>query len=106
MGVTKTILKNGDGINFPKPPDTVEMHYNGTLPVGTKLADGTVTTEEKKFDSSVDRGEPFCTKIGVGKVIRGEPIARRRLLHIQRNPHWYLLRSVSVATFLLWNASS
>jgi FK506-binding protein 1 len=48
MGVTKKILKNGDGTNFPKSTDTVEMHYNGTLPVGTKLADGTVTTEEKK----------------------------------------------------------
>jgi FK506-binding protein 1 len=58
MGVTKDVIKAGDGVNFPKPGDTVQMHYNGTL------------TDGKKFDSSVDRGVPFVTKIGVGQVIR------------------------------------
>jgi len=39
--------------------DTITVHYTGWLTNGTK------------FDSSVDRGEPFTTKIGVGRVIQG-----------------------------------
>lgn len=39
--------------------DTVVIHYTGTL------TDGTV------FDSSVERGDPFQTQIGVGQVIEG-----------------------------------
>ncbi|KAJ3033476.1 hypothetical protein HK097_004829 [Rhizophlyctis rosea] len=60
MGVTKTIIKPGDGQNFPKKGDTVTMHY-----------DGTFTNGGGKFDSSYDRGSPFVTKIGVGQVIKG-----------------------------------
>ncbi|KAJ3081253.1 FK506-binding protein 1 [Quaeritorhiza haematococci] len=59
MGVTKELIKAGDGRNFPKKGDTVTMHYTGTL------------TNGKKFDSSVDRGQPFVTQIGVGRVIQG-----------------------------------
>merc|ERR1719330_1375003 len=36
------------------------MHYTGKLKAGGK-----------KFDSSVDRGQPFQFTIGVGQVIRG-----------------------------------
>ncbi|GAA5919961.1 hypothetical protein JCM21900_002981 [Sporobolomyces salmonicolor] len=59
MGVTVETLKAGDGVNFPKPGDTVHIHYTGTLLDGSK------------FDSSVDRGTPFSTQIGVGRVIKG-----------------------------------
>ncbi|KAK6331045.1 Fork head 1 [Orbilia javanica] len=58
MGVEKTITKEGTGAQ-PKAGQTVVMHYTG------KLTDGT------KFDSSVDRGKPFETPIGVGRVIKG-----------------------------------
>ncbi|KAJ3402641.1 hypothetical protein HDU80_004906 [Chytriomyces hyalinus] len=58
-GVDVEVVKEGDGVTFPKKGDTVTIHYTG------KLKDGT------KFDSSVDRGSPFVTVIGVGKVIRG-----------------------------------
>jgi len=59
MGVEVQTISPGDGQNFPKKGDTVSMHYVGTLTDGTK------------FDSSRDRGSPFVTQIGVGRVIKG-----------------------------------
>jgi peptidylprolyl isomerase len=47
----------------PKTGETCVMHYTGWLYVnGQKGA---------KFDSSVDRGQPFEFPIGVGRVIKG-----------------------------------
>ena len=48
----------GDGIHFPQPGDQVTMHYTGTL-----------ASNHKKFDSSLDRGTPFETEIGVGTLL-------------------------------------
>jgi len=51
-------VKVGDGAS-PQTGQTVVVHYTGWL------ADGT------KFDSSVDRGQPFSFVIGTGQVIKG-----------------------------------
>mmetsp|Transcript_819 Transcript_819/g.1808 ORF Transcript_819/g.1808 Transcript_819/m.1808 type:complete len:128 (-) Transcript_819:2215-2598(-) len=60
MGVTKTILRDGDGSNFPKTGDKLTMHYVGTL-----------ASNGSKFDSSRDKGRPFQFTIGKGEVIKG-----------------------------------
>ena len=51
-------LKVGDGAEA-KNGQTVSVHYTGWL------------TDGKKFDSSVDRKQPFAFKLGAGQVIKG-----------------------------------
>jgi len=58
---TKTVLKKGDKVNFPKPGDQVAVKYTG------KLDSGLV------FDTNADKKSkpPLRFKVGKGIVIRG-----------------------------------
>lgn len=57
-GLSYTDLKVGTGA-APTSGKGVIVHYTGTLENGTK------------FDSSLDRGQPFVFRIGAGEVIPG-----------------------------------
>ena len=55
-------IKVGTGA-APKTGQTCVMHYTGWLWENGQMG--------KKFDSSVDRGQPFKFQIGAGMVIKG-----------------------------------
>ena len=61
-GLQITDTKVGTGAT-PKTGQTCVMHYTGWLYENGQKG--------KKFDSSVDRGEPFEFPIGAGRVIKG-----------------------------------
>lgn len=56
LQITDTVVGTG---TEAKAGQTISVHYIGTLDNGTK------------FDSSVDRGEPFSFTLGAGQVIQG-----------------------------------
>lgn len=58
QGMKIEILKSGEG-DVAKPGDIVTVNYVGTLENGTK------------FDSSIDRGQPFQFVLGTNSVIQG-----------------------------------
>jgi peptidylprolyl isomerase len=60
LQVTDTVVGTGAA---PKTGQTCVMHYTGWLYVNG--------AKGKKFDSSVDRGQPFEFSIGTGQVIKG-----------------------------------
>lgn len=64
-GVEIEVLAEGNGAVATKG-QKVKVHYTGWL-LDKTAADG----KGKKFDSSVDRGQPFSFGLGSGMVIRG-----------------------------------
>ena len=62
-GLKYAILQKSEKTQTPQKGQLVTVHYTGWLEKDGKL--GT------KFDSSVDRGQPFKFTVGIGQVIKG-----------------------------------
>ena len=59
-GLKYEITEKGNG-EQPKTGDKVTVHYTGFL----------MDSAKTKFDSSIDRGQPFAFNLGKGQVIKG-----------------------------------
>lgn len=64
-GMTMIDTQTGTGRTAHKG-DMVSVHYTGWLYDPTEPG-----SKGTKFDSSLDRGEPFSFRLGMGQVIRG-----------------------------------
>ncbi len=64
-GLALTELSPGDGVPIVAG-STAVVHYTGWL-----YESGAADHKGRKFDSSLDRGEPFRFVLGGGEVIRG-----------------------------------
>ena len=58
-GLKYVVTEKGTGTEKPSKGQSISAHYSGYLLDGSK------------FDSSVDRNEPFVYAVGVGMVIKG-----------------------------------
>ena len=57
-GLSYIVTRRGEG-RQPHPGEKVIVHYTGVMTNGVK------------FDSSLDRGQPFVFELGAGRVIKG-----------------------------------
>ena len=64
-GLTARILKSGEG-RAAAAGDMATVHYTGWL-----FDDTQARNRGTKFDSSLDRGQPFPFPLGAGRVIQG-----------------------------------
>lgn len=71
--VIETLKEAGQGAVAPAVGKRVTVHYTGWLDENGQRG--------QKFDSSLDRGEPFSFILGVGQVIRGwdEGVAKMKV---------------------------
>lgn len=84
-GLGYKVLKAApEGASSPEKGQTIVVHYTGWLDEQGK--------EGKKFDSSLDRGNPFSFNIGLGQVISGwdagvmqMKVGEKRRLYIPAN---------------------
>lgn len=82
-GLKYIALHSGNGETTAKPGQVVSVHYTGWL----EKANGEPDLD-RKFDSSVDRGEPFKFNVGIGQVIKGWDEA---LLAMRKGDKWRLI---------------
>ena len=77
--VSISLLRAGDGINYPQDAQSVSVHYDAFLPNGAQ------------WDSSRKRGRPLRFRVGVGQVVAGLELGVREMSigeHVRlRVPH-------------------